>query len=71
MLGGAIRYGGPDNQLVTDEFKIDWFTYLTSSENVIYAQVNRQTVVCGRAGTLVYKELRFKICINIIGRLEL
>ena len=25
---------------MTDEFKIDWFTYLTSSENVIFAQVD-------------------------------
>jgi len=25
---------------VTDEFKMDWLTYLTSSENVIFAQVD-------------------------------
>ena len=37
---GWCSYGGPDNQLVTDEFKIDWFTYLTSSENVIFAQID-------------------------------
>jgi len=37
---GCGRYGGPDSQLVTDEFKIEWLTYLTSSENVIFAQVD-------------------------------
>jgi dipeptidyl-peptidase-4 len=33
-------YGGPDSQLVTEEFKLDWSTYLTSSENVIYASID-------------------------------
>lgn len=34
------RYAGPDTQQVTEEFKLDWSTYLTSSENVIYASID-------------------------------
>ena len=51
------RYGGPDNQLVTDEFKIDWFTYLTSAENVIFAQVDGRGSG-GRGITFLHKIYR-------------
>ncbi|XP_034933763.1 inactive dipeptidyl peptidase 10 [Chelonus insularis] len=33
-------YGSPGTQLVTDEFKIDWNTYLASRKNVIVAQID-------------------------------
>ena len=39
-FNGHSSYAGPDSQLVTDEFKLDWSTYLGSSENVIYASID-------------------------------
>ncbi|ESO02216.1 hypothetical protein HELRODRAFT_161459 [Helobdella robusta] len=30
-------YGGPGSQQVTEEFKLDWLTYLSSAENVVVA----------------------------------
>lgn len=36
----ADRYGGPSTQLVTEEFRLGWSTYLGSSERVIYASID-------------------------------
>ena len=33
-------YGGPNSQQVNDRFKLDWGTYLTTSENVIYGLID-------------------------------
>ena len=33
-------YAGPESQLVTQKFKLDWATYLSSSENVIVAYID-------------------------------
>ncbi|TRY64286.1 hypothetical protein TCAL_02614 [Tigriopus californicus] len=33
-------YGGPNSQQVNDKFKLDWGTYLTTSEEVIYAVID-------------------------------
>lgn len=33
-------YGGPNSQQVNDRFKLDWGTYLTTSEDVIYAVID-------------------------------
>ena len=35
-----FRYGGPETQQVTEEFKLDWSTFLCSSESVIYASID-------------------------------
>ena len=37
LVNYILRYAGPETQQVTEEFKLDWSTYLCSSENVIYA----------------------------------
>merc|ERR1719242_1214655 len=33
-------YGGPNSQQVNDRFKLDWGTYLTTSENIIYGLID-------------------------------
>eukprot|EP00095_Tigriopus_kingsejongensis_P009977 maker-scaffold17_size721972-snap-gene-5.18 protein:Tk09977 transcript:maker-scaffold17_size721972-snap-gene-5.18-mRNA-1 annotation:"hypothetical protein DAPPUDRAFT_307138" len=33
-------YGGPNSQQVNDRFKLDWGTYLTTTEDVIYAVID-------------------------------
>lgn len=39
-LIACSRYGGPNTQLVTEEYRIGWSTYLGSTENVIYASID-------------------------------
>ena len=33
-------YGGPNSQQVNDRFKLDWGTYLTTSEGIIYGLID-------------------------------
>ena len=33
-------YAGPNSQQVSDRFKLDWGTYLTTSEDIIYAVID-------------------------------
>ena len=34
------RYGGPSSQQVSDRFRIDWVTHLSTSRGVIYALID-------------------------------
>jgi len=34
------RYASPGSQLVTDRWKIDWFTYLASNKDFIVAMID-------------------------------
>ena len=35
-----FRYGGPGSQRVTDQYSMGWATYMTSSQNVLYASID-------------------------------
>lgn len=37
MRCGSDRHSGPGSQLVTEEFRLGWSTYLGSSERAIYS----------------------------------
>ena len=52
-------YGGPNSQQVNDRFKLDWGTYLTTSEGVIYA------VIDGRGSGYRGDDVLFSIHRNI------
>ncbi|CAD5124113.1 DgyrCDS12415 [Dimorphilus gyrociliatus] len=36
----VYTYGGPDTQLVKENFQIGWHTYLSSAENTIYVEID-------------------------------
>ena len=35
-----FRYGGPNSQQVSDRFRVDWGTHLSTSRGVIYALID-------------------------------
>ena len=54
-------YAGPNSQQVSDRFKLDWGTYLTTTEEVIYA------VIDGRGSGYRGNDLLFEIYRNLGG----
>ena len=54
-------YAGPNSQQVNDRFKLDWGTYLTTSEQIIYATID------GRGSGYRGDDLLFEIYYNIGG----
>ena len=56
-------YAGPNSQQVNDRFKLDWGTYLTTSEDIIYA------VIDGRGSGYRGDDLLHEIYYNV-GRVE-
>jgi len=56
-------YGGPNSQQVNDRFKLDWGTYLTTSEGVIYGLID------GRGSGFKGDEMLHEIYYNI-GQVE-
>lgn len=52
-------YGGPNSQQVNDRFKLDWGTYLTTSEGMIYA------VIDGRGSGYRGDDILFSVHRNI------
>lgn len=56
-------YGGPNSQQVNDRFKLDWGTYLTTSEQIIYGLID------GRGSGFKGDDMLHEIYYNI-GRVE-
>ena len=52
-------YGGPNSQQISDRFKLDWGTYLTTSEDIIYATID------GRGSGYQGDDLLFEIHYNL------
>ena len=52
-------YGGPNSQQINDRFKLDWGTYLTTSEDVIYGTID------GRGSGYRGDDLLFEIHYNL------
>lgn len=40
MITFFCSYGGPGSQLVTERFKIDWTTYLASTQDIIVGYID-------------------------------
>ena len=56
-------YGGPNSQQVNDRFHLDWGTYLTTSENIIYGLID------GRGSGFKGDDMLYEIYYNI-GQVE-
>jgi len=52
-------YAGPDSQKLTQDYKVDWGTYLSSSQNYIYASID------GRGSGRQSNELKFAVNRNL------
>merc|ERR1719499_2764483 len=52
-------YGGPNSQQVSDRFKLDWGTYLTTSEDIIYAVIDGRG--SGFRGDDLLYEIHYKL----------
>ena len=55
-------YGGPNSQQVNDRFKLDWGTYLTTSEGIIYGLIDgRGSGFKGQAADNFSLKLEFRL----------
>ncbi|KAF7993846.1 hypothetical protein HCN44_011115 [Aphidius gifuensis] len=62
-------YGGPGTQLVTDMYKIDWNTYLSSRKNVIVAQIDGRG--SGGQGYKILHEVYYRLgTVEVADQLE-
>ena len=52
-------YAGPNSQQVSDRFKLDWGTYLTTSEDIIYAVIDGRG--SGFRGDDLLYEIHYKL----------
>ncbi len=52
-------YAGPNSQQVSDRFKLDWGTYLTTSEQIIYAVIDGRG--SGFRGDDLLYEIHYKL----------
>lgn len=54
-----FRYAGPDSQKISEDFKVDWGTYLASSQGIIYGSIDARG--SGRQST----DLKFAVYRNL------
>lgn len=58
-MNPVFRYGGPDSNRVTNQFNVDWSTYLTVNKSIIYG------VIDGRGSGLKGNNMLFTIYRNL------
>lgn len=54
-----LRYGGPDENEVTEKFNVDWGTYLVTNKSIIY------TVIDGRGSGMKGNDMLFSVYRNL------